>query len=102
MCKACSCLRCGVQPYHAGVTCHEHAQSITANSDKNEAQFLQWMKETGSRQCPVCGVGMTKQNLNKQKTQFVECHKMQCRNCGTRFCFKCMAILTSKYSCGCS
>lgn len=31
-----------------------------------------------------------------------KCHKMLCRHCGTQFCFKCLALLTSTYSCGCS
>jgi len=29
-------------------------------------------------------------------------HKMWCRNCGTRFCFKCLLVLTRKQSCKCT
>merc|ERR1712032_585993 len=45
---------------------------------------------------------VTKQNLKNQTTQRSECHKMMCRNCSTRFCFKCLAILTTDYTCGCT
>lgn len=47
-------------------------------------------------------MAVTKQNIGKQKTQSAECHKMLCRNCGTRFCFKCLAVLTDKFACGCT
>jgi hypothetical protein len=45
---------------------------------------------------------VSKQNLEKQGTQYAECHKMVCRSCNTRFCFKCLTVLTAKFSCGCS
>merc|ERR1719324_2250848 len=60
------------------------------------------MEATGTRQCPKCQMATTKENLDKQTEQRSECHKMQCRNCGTRFCFKCLAVLTDTYTCGCT
>jgi len=100
-CKKTCCLRCGVQPYHRGKTCEEAAaQRRKANSD--EAALKRWMVATGSKQCPTCQVVVTKQNLEKQGTQYVECHKMMCRNCETKFCFKCLAILSDKVSCACT
>lgn len=100
-CKKTCCLRCGVQPYHRGKTCEEAAaQGRKANSD--EAALKRWMVATGSKQCPTCQVVVTKQNLEKQGTQYVECHKMMCRNCETKFCFKCLAILSDKVSCACT
>merc|ERR1719356_2131914 len=47
-------------------------------------------------------MAVTKQNLEKQDAQRAECHKMLCRCCGTRFCFKCLAVLTESHTCGCS
>jgi len=109
-CTACnkeSCLRCGTQPYHKGLTCEEHAERIKERKSRKkaeaaEATFRQWMQETGTKQCPTCGMAVTKQHLNSQATQYQECHKMLCRNCSTRFCFKCCAILTDTFTCGCS
>merc|ERR1719478_201941 len=47
-------------------------------------------------------MAVTKLNLESQDTQYKECHKMMCRNCNTRFCFKCLKILTDTFTCGCS
>merc|ERR1711879_520911 len=52
--------------------------------------------------CPSCSMAVTKEDLANQNTQRSECHKMLCRHCGTRFCFKCLALLTDEYTCGCS
>merc|ERR1712066_1111993 len=68
----------------------------------DEAGFLKWIEQTGSKQCPTCPMVITKENLNGQANQYKECHKMLCRNCNTRFCFKCLAVLTEKFTCGCS
>lgn len=100
LCCKCSCLRCGAQPYHKGMSCEEHAQKASEASSIDS--LLQWMKETGSKQCPACQMVVTKENLEKQSTQHVECHKMQCRGCNTKFCFRCLAVLSATYTCGCS
>eukprot|EP00913_Durusdinium_trenchii_P024327 g22839.t1 len=108
MCKKESCIQCGRQPFHRGLTCEEYAEKMRNNTKaaKKERQadqlFEQWMEETGTKQCPRCRMAVTKQNLDRQQTQYSECHKMSCRNCGTRFCFKCLAILTDTYTCGCT
>merc|ERR1719265_2440056 len=60
------------------------------------------MHKTGTKQCPQCKMAVTKENLESQNTQRSECHKMLCRHCGTRFCFKCLALLTDTYTCSCS
>jgi len=105
------CLLCHATPYHSGRTCQEHAaaSSVSSSSGSNntttsneEASFRDWMKRTGSRQCPKCKMGVTKEDLGRQKTQHAECHKMICRNCDTRFCFRCLAVLTSSKTCGCT
>lgn len=109
-CEKESCVRCGVQPYHKGRTCEEHAEKLRARkigkTQKeqllNEERFNQWLQETGTKQCPTCKMGVTKQNLDKQTTQYSECHKMMCRNCSTKFCYKCLAVLTDTFSCGCT
>jgi len=99
LCDVESCLLCGTAPYHEGRTCEEHRKSLC---NKDEQSFFKWMEATGSKQCPTCNMAMTKENLEKQSQQRSECHKMLCRNCGTRFCFKCLAVLTETYTCGCS
>eukprot|EP00930_Biecheleria_cincta_P071546 TRINITY_DN59035_c0_g1_i1.p1 TRINITY_DN59035_c0_g1~~TRINITY_DN59035_c0_g1_i1.p1 ORF type:complete len:573 (-),score=147.19 TRINITY_DN59035_c0_g1_i1:276-1994(-) len=108
VCKKDSCLKCGRQPFHRGLTCEEYAEKLKANTkaakkeQKAEESFKQWMEETGTKQCPTCGMAVSKQNLERQKTQYMECHKMSCRNCATKFCFKCLSVLTDSYTCGCT
>eukprot|EP00419_Tripos_fusus_P039198 CAMPEP_0172765724 /NCGR_PEP_ID=MMETSP1074-20121228/179848_1 /TAXON_ID=2916 /ORGANISM="Ceratium fusus, Strain PA161109" /LENGTH=196 /DNA_ID=CAMNT_0013600719 /DNA_START=265 /DNA_END=857 /DNA_ORIENTATION=+ len=96
------CLVCHATPYHNGKTCQEHAAASGASSSSGgnnrttldeEASLRDWMERTGSRQCPRCKMGVTKEDLGRQKSQRAECHKMMCRNCETRFCFKCLTVL---------
>eukprot|EP00930_Biecheleria_cincta_P077629 TRINITY_DN6493_c0_g1_i2.p1 TRINITY_DN6493_c0_g1~~TRINITY_DN6493_c0_g1_i2.p1 ORF type:complete len:1273 (+),score=421.89 TRINITY_DN6493_c0_g1_i2:63-3881(+) len=101
-CNRESCWLCGTQPYHEGVTCEEHREKTRAQRSEEEESFLQWMQATGTKQCPTCGMATSKENLEKQNEQRAECHKMLCRNCGTKFCFKCLAVLSDSYSCGCT
>jgi len=102
---------CHATPYHNGKTCQEHAAASGASSSSGgnnrttldeEASLRDWMERTGSRQCPRCKMGVTKEDLGRQKSQRAECHKMMCRNCETRFCFKCLTVLTSSTTCGCT
>jgi hypothetical protein len=113
LCRKASCLLCGAQPYHKDLTCEEYAarKALQSKSRKDlqsksredaEASFQRWLEETGTKKCPTCSAPVSKENLEKQGSQRVECHKMMCRNCDTRFCFKCLAKLTDSYSCGCS
>lgn len=103
ICKKTCCLRCGAQPYHRGVDCKAHEQKLARKGqNQDEEAFKKWIEETGSKQCPTCRIVVTKQNLEKQNTQYAECHKMQCRNCDTKFCFKCLTILSAKVTCGCT
>jgi len=107
MCKRASCVRCNAQPYHRGLTCEEYAKQKQTRKrahqvDDGTEAMLKWMAETGTKQCPKCKMGVSKQNLQTQASQKAECHKMLCRNCGTRFCFKCNAELTETFNCGCS
>jgi hypothetical protein len=98
-----------VQPYHHGLTCQEHAalKSKTERKSKtggaaSDLSLWRWMRRTGCVQCPQCKMGVSKEDLTSQRTQRRECHKMLCRGCMTKFCFKCKAILTDSYTCGCS
>lgn len=120
ICKKDSCLKCLAQPYHHGQTCEEHAgqkkkfeEDDTKRKRKRKAErseqdeddmssFLRWMEDTGTKPCPGCSTAISKQNLQKQRSQSEECHKMVCRNCGTRFCFKCLTVLTPTSTCGCT
>lgn len=115
-CKKESCLKCGAQPYHKRMTCEEHAKRVrmrtlakgskTTQQERqrlaDEESLMQWIRETGTKQCPTCKMAVSKQNLENQATQYSECHKMLCRSCGTKFCFKCLAILSDTYTCGCT
>jgi hypothetical protein len=106
-CKKVSCLRCGAQPYHHRLTCEQYAakkkkMKKKAQADDGEEDFRKWMAEVGAKQCPTCKVVVTKQNIQHQGTQKAECHKMMCRQCGTRFCFKCEAKLSDTFTCGCT
>jgi len=100
MCKKSSCLQCSAQPYHTGISCEEYAARRTRRN--SELSIHTWMQETGAKQCPTCKMIVTKQNLKSQATQRAECHKMICRNCNTRFCFKCLTILTNTHRCNCT
>lgn len=105
-CRKTSCVHCGVQPYHRGLTCAAAAQRIKRGSagdvERQARLFQQWMSNTGTKRCPQCHAAVSKQNLMNQETQHSECHKMICLNCSARFCFKCCALLTDTFSCGCS
>jgi hypothetical protein len=70
--------------------------------EDSEESFRKWMEETGTKQCPQCGMAVSKENLRRQRSQYAECHKMLCRNCGIRFCFNCLTRLTATKTCGCS
>lgn len=98
------CLLCQASPYHTGLTCDEHASKRRRlkNDKDSEDLFHEWMKKTGSKQCPKCKMAITKQDLGKQGGQKSECHKMICRNCNVKFCFKCLTVLSSSRSCGCT
>lgn len=108
ICKKTSCLKCGAQPFHRGLTCEEHAEKAKRGGngkrkrDEGMEGFMKWIQETGTQQCPTCRMAVTKQNLKGQQSQYSECHKMCCRNCNTKFCFKCLAILTDTFTCGCT
>merc|ERR1719356_1910713 len=103
LCEKESCWLCGAQPYHKGLTCEDHSiRSRSSGQMSDEESFRRWMEETGTKQCPKCGMATSKQNLKNQTEQRSECHKMMCRNCGTRFCFKCLALLTETYACRCT
>merc|ERR1712226_1535836 len=80
-----------------------HALRSRTEDDKHAEQSLRrWMRRTGTKQCPQCKMGISKEDLASQSSQRKECHKMLCRHCGIRFCFKCLSVLTDKYTCGCS
>lgn len=99
-CKKISCLRCGCQPYHKRFTCEQYAARKRKLVKRDS--FTEWMEQTGTKQCPSCKMAVTKLDMQNQATQKSECHKMLCSNCTTRFCFKCLAVLTDEYSCGCT
>lgn len=105
-CRKTSCLKCGMQPWHKGLTCEEAALKRSTGSKRKRCEadeaMKRWCEETGTRQCPTCRMAISKQKLDNQLTQYSECHKMCCRNCMTRFCFKCLAVLSETYTCGCS
>ncbi|CAE8705513.1 unnamed protein product, partial [Polarella glacialis] len=130
LCGKDSCLLCQAVPFHIGSTCDEHKSaeskaskarirgrrkpngSVEQQRSRSRSRsrgrvgdqdaLAKWMQITGTRQCPGCGMGVSKEDLDRQTSQRVECHKMICRNCDTRFCFGCLQVLTGTSSCGCT
>ncbi|CAE7794367.1 unnamed protein product, partial [Symbiodinium necroappetens] len=51
------------------------------------------MARLGLKQCPGCGEGLQKESET--------CHKMICRSCRARFCFRCLTRL-EYFNCGCT
>jgi len=108
ICNKTSCLKCGVQPYHRGLSCEEFQAKrkdgcgAKRKRDEGYSDLMKWIEETGTKQCPTCRMAVSKQTLKGQQTQYSECHKMLCRNCNQKFCFKCEAKLSDNFSCGCS
>jgi hypothetical protein len=100
LCHKEHCLLCSASPYHDGKTCAEHRAAL--NGHDAERSLRKWMAKVGAKQCPKCASAVTKQDLQSQATQRSECHKMICRVCRTKFCFKCLAVLTSTFTCGCT
>lgn len=105
-CKKEHCLLCSASPFHEGKTCEAHLRAICTEggegAEDTEASLRRWMAEVGAKQCPKCQSVVTKQQLESQATQSVECHKMICRSCRCKFCFGCLAILTENFNCGCT
>jgi len=102
-CRKSSCLQCRVQPYHRGMTCQQYCERRAAGGrSPDEENLFRWMRRTGTKQCPKCKMGVSKQNLENQNNQYQECHKMICRHCKTKFCFKCLSLLTETFTCRCS
>ena len=99
LCGLTSCLLCKAQPYHTDLTCKEYEAT---QQDPSDLEFRRWMRESGTQQCPTCRMPITKDTLDGQETQNLECHKMVCRLCRTRFCFGCNHVLTDEFSCACT
>mmetsp|Transcript_63014 Transcript_63014/g.204318 ORF Transcript_63014/g.204318 Transcript_63014/m.204318 type:complete len:224 (-) Transcript_63014:11-682(-) len=53
----------------------------------------QQLARIGVKRCPACGTGMQR--------DVETCHKMICRTCRAKFCFRCLARL-EYFNCGCS
>merc|ERR1712151_292115 len=51
------------------------------------------LAKLGAKRCPACGTGMQK--------DVETCHKMICRTCRAKFCFRCLARL-EYFNCGCT
>ena len=49
---------------------------VNGRAGEADQLFEKWMEETGTKQCPQCRMAVTKQNLERQRTQYQECHKM--------------------------
>ena len=95
LCNRDSCFVCG-QPWHGH-------NAMTCVASALDPSLVEWMHQTGSKQCPRCKTIVTKQNLEAQGGESDECHKMQCRCCGARFCFKCLTLLMGQNKpCACS
>lgn len=101
LCGKDSCLACGTQPYHHGITCAEAKANVQrgeakaerkrkaaattpaagpsqAETDKATAEYL----ERETRTCGRCGAYVQKSG---------GCDKVQCSVCGQRMCYRCGA-----------
>ena len=70
------CLRCRAF-FHHGMTCAEYR--VTHTHDKNDDDFLKFVKGSKFKQCPKCGYWVER---NKG------CSTMKCK-CGQEFCYDC-------------
>mmetsp|Transcript_51570 Transcript_51570/g.122674 ORF Transcript_51570/g.122674 Transcript_51570/m.122674 type:complete len:1059 (+) Transcript_51570:45-3221(+) len=65
-------------------------KSSTSTVDETERQSL---AQLGIKFCPSCGTGVQKESET--------CHKMICRTCRAKFCYRCLARLEF-FNCGCT
>ncbi|KAG1056063.1 hypothetical protein G6F43_002016 [Rhizopus delemar] len=88
------CLQCG-QVAHFGLSCLEHLKSELMQSTNTEyTSTIQW-KLNHTRPCPNCSV-----MINRDEG----CNKVDCLQCGYRFCWRCGSAWTQQkcgfYQCG--
>ena len=57
------------------------------------SELLERLSRLAVKQCPGCGEGVQKESET--------CHKMICRSCRARFCFRCLSRL-EYFNCACS
>jgi len=76
LCKKEYCLKCRVL-FHKDMSCKEY--QVSANPDKNEEAFTEFVKGSKLKQCPWCSFWV-------ERT--MGCDHMTCK-CGQHFCYKC-------------
>jgi len=84
ICKKTSCILCGLEPYHKGMTCEEAVEYWNTQEQinhQNEVRSLAYLREMDMKHCRRCRAGVLKDS---------GCDKMMCR-CGYKFCFRCGA-----------
>ncbi|CAO2169278.1 unnamed protein product [Urochloa humidicola] len=78
-CRRLFCARCGVAPWHAGVTCAEYGRLGKGDRGKEDLLLLEMAKGRKWKRCPKCEYFVEKRE---------GCLHITCR-CGFEFCYGC-------------
>ncbi|CAO2188433.1 unnamed protein product [Urochloa humidicola] len=78
-CRRLFCARCGVAPWHAGVTCAEYKRLGKGDRGKEDLLLLEMAKGRKWKRCPKCEYFVEKRE---------GCLHITCR-CGFEFCYGC-------------
>ncbi|CAL5005921.1 unnamed protein product [Urochloa decumbens] len=78
-CRRLFCARCGVAPWHAGVTCAEYGRLGKGDRGKDDLLLLELAKGKKWKRCPKCEFIVEKRE---------GCLHITCR-CGFEFCYGC-------------
>ncbi|RCV31345.1 hypothetical protein SETIT_6G169400v2 [Setaria italica] len=78
-CRRLFCARCGVAPWHAGVTCAEYKRLGKGDRGKEDMMLLEMAKGRRWKRCPKCEYFVEKRD---------GCLHITCR-CGFEFCYGC-------------
>ncbi|OEL19676.1 hypothetical protein BAE44_0019305 [Dichanthelium oligosanthes] len=78
-CRRLFCARCGVAPWHAGVTCTEYKRLGKGDSGKEDMLLLEMANRRNWKRCPKCEFFVEKRD---------GCVHITCR-CGFEFCYGC-------------
>ncbi|CAO2206908.1 unnamed protein product [Urochloa humidicola] len=78
-CRRLFCARCGVAPWHAGVTCAEYGRLGKGDRGKEDLLLMEMAKGRNWKRCPKCEYFVEKST---------GCLHITCR-CGFEFCYGC-------------
>ncbi|KAK3121858.1 hypothetical protein QOZ80_8BG0661900 [Eleusine coracana subsp. coracana] len=85
VCRRLFCARCGVAPWHIGVTCDEYGRLRKGDSGREDMMLLEMAAGRKWKRCPSCQFFVEKSE---------GCNNIRCR-CGFQFCYVCGTSSTS-------